>query len=129
MSEIVIYDSSDRYRQLLKQVIPPTLVSSRPTTKSAYIKGEIEDNFADAEEWLFTFPDEDLWQLERVLNMARQNLEEHMANRLEELEIPEVFDLPALSSKRVTAKVRKIEPAQFYFVMDKDINWEDIDED
>lgn len=128
MSEIVIYDSTERYGQLLKQVIPPTLAALVPTTKSAYVKGEIEDNFANTEEWLFTFPDEDLWQLERVLNMARQNLEERMANRLEELEMPEVFDLPPLSSMRVTAKVRKIEPAQFYFVMDEDINWEDIED-
>jgi hypothetical protein len=43
-----------------------------------------------------------------------------------ELEIPEVFKLRPLSSQRVTAKVRKVEPARFYFI-DDDVSLEDIE--
>jgi hypothetical protein len=40
--------------------------------------------------------------------------------RMSELEIPEVFELPPLSSRRVTIKVRNRGPAPFYFVPEDD---------
>jgi hypothetical protein len=83
------------------------------------------NELTDLGEWLFTVPDEDIRQLERMLDEACQQLEILMAGR-SELEIPEVFELHPLSSQRVTVKVLKDEPARFYFVADDDVSLEDV---
>jgi hypothetical protein len=63
------------------------------------------------------------WQTEpplRILIVTADPVGPH-CTRLDPTEVwetPEVFDLRPLSSKRVTAKVRKVEPARFYFAVD-----------
>jgi len=39
---------------------------------------------------------------------------------ISELDIPDVFDLHALATQRITVKIREIKPAQFYYVRDID---------
>lgn len=103
---------------------PATMVSPlAPFPRSARVyTGEV----ADAEESSFTVPDEDIRRLDQILREARQQLEERMASK-SELEIPEVFSLRPLSSKRVTVNVRKVEPARFYFVPGDDVTLEDVE--
>ncbi len=117
MSKSIIYDSIDRaqHRQIHKQGLPPTLVSSLSSAPIIYIDDEREDIPTDTRKWLFTLLDKDILQLEQILHIALQNFERLMENR-SELEIPEVFELQPLSSRRTTIKVRERRPAPFYFV-------------
>jgi hypothetical protein len=58
---------------------------------------------------------ESIGRLEWLLGRVRQQWD-----ALTTSEVPEVFDLPPLSRRRVTARVRQVEPARFYFVADDD---------
>lgn len=61
--------------------------------------------------------DEKSQQSERMSDDARHQLEAWRASQ-SELEIPEIFSLYPLFSKRVTVRVRKVESARFSYIAD-----------
>jgi len=83
---------------------------------------------AGVEERVFTVPDKDILQLQRILDEARQQLETLAASSELEPDLPEVFNLRPLSSQRVTVKVLKDEPARFYFVAEGEISPEAVED-
>ena len=64
-----------------------------------------------------TVRDEDIFCMRQKIAQAQRKLEEVMANRAG-ADVPEVFDLPPLSRKRVTIKVRRVVRASFNYVTD-----------
>jgi hypothetical protein len=78
------------------------------------------------------YAEEDIEQPEATMIEACQQATDLTASESEleipELEIPEVFDLRPLSTRRVIVKVRNRGPAPFYFVEDDDVKLEDIED-
>jgi hypothetical protein len=75
-----------------------------------------------------TSMNDDIRRLERGLEPLRAKLEQfaNEANDVE-MEIPETFDLQALSIKRVTIQVRESRAAPFSFAVDDDIDLDELD--
>lgn len=80
----------------------------------------------ELEEQISVIPDAYIQRMQQLFDEVKK-LQDSLATQASELEIPEVFTLHPLSSHRVTVKVRKIEPARFYFV-NEDIDLEDIED-
>ena len=78
------------------------------------------------EENVFTLPNKDILHLQKVLHEMRQHVEEILAADSDlEPELPEVFDLRPLSSRRVTVRILKDEAARFYFAAEDEVGLED----
>jgi len=95
--------------QLLNVFKPSTEIKSRVRASN----GEAQNRFERA----VTVPNEDVLQIEQLIEGVLQELEMRVLNE-SALAAPEVFNLRPLSSKRVAVKIRKVEPARFYFAAD-----------
>lgn len=107
------------------QVVPSSILRNIETLELEDDENE-EYILEKEEEWLFTTSNEDIRQFQRTIDKAHQNLEYHMESGLN-LDVPEVFSLES-PSIRVIANIVKIESAEFYFVEDDDINWEEVED-
>lgn len=85
-------------------------VESKPRVRAS--NGEAQDRF----ERTATVTNEDVLEIEHLIEGVLQEME--MRARDEFTLTHKVFDLRPLSSKRVAVRIRKVEPAQFYFVAD-----------
>ena len=88
-------------------------VFNLPTTVKTRVRSS---NGGAQSERTATIPSEDILQFERIIEEAIQELECRTV-RVPEPDA-EVFDLRPLSTKRVAVKIRRVEPARFYFVLD-----------
>jgi hypothetical protein len=96
-----------------------------------WMPGSQPGEFARASRVIRQFPkrnfaneDKGVLHLERMLDYVREQVAEWAAFDFEQ-NLPEVFDLRALTCRPVSISVSAVEPAVFSFVVDADIDFDD----